>query len=75
MSTTLNINSIGLAGANPGQFIITSRTCSNTLAVGATCNISVAFAPTGRQAYSATLRIVDNAPNSPQTATLTGTGQ
>jgi FtsP/CotA-like multicopper oxidase with cupredoxin domain len=74
-STTLNINSIGLAGANPGQFIITSRTCSNTLAVGATCNISVAFAPTGRQAYSATLRIVDNAPNSPQTATLTGTGQ
>jgi MBG domain (YGX type)/Bacterial Ig-like domain (group 3)/Abnormal spindle-like microcephaly-assoc'd, ASPM-SPD-2-Hydin/Protein of unknown function (DUF1573) len=74
-STTLNINSIGLAGANPGQFIITSRTCSNTLAVGATCNISVAFAPNGRQAYSATLRVVDNAPNSPQTATLTGTGQ
>jgi len=74
-STTLNINSIGLAGANPGQFIITSRTCGNSLAVGATCNISVAFAPNGRQAYSATLRVVDNAPNSPQTATLTGTGQ
>ena len=74
-SATLNINSIGLAGANSNQFIITSRTCGNTLAVGATCNISVAFAPNGRQAYSATLQVVDNAPNSPQTATLTGTGQ
>jgi hypothetical protein len=74
-SATLNINSIGLAGANPGQFIITSRTCGSTLAVGATCTISVAFAPTGRQTYSATLRVADNAPNSPQTATLTGTGQ
>jgi hypothetical protein len=74
-SATLNINSIGLAGANPGQFIITSRTCGTTLAVGATCNISVAFAPTGRNAYSAILRVVDNAPTSPQLATLTGTGQ
>ena len=74
-TATLNINSIGLAGANPSQFIITSRTCGTTLAAGATCNINVAFAPTGRQAYSATLQVSDNAPNSPQTATLTGTGQ
>lgn len=74
-NATMNINSIGLGGANPSQFIITSRTCGNTLAVGATCNINVAFAPTGRQAYSAILRVSDTAPNSPQTATLTGTGQ
>jgi FtsP/CotA-like multicopper oxidase with cupredoxin domain len=74
-TATLSITSIGLAGANPGQFIITSRTCGNTLAAGATCNVSVAFAPTGRNAYSALLRVVDNAPTSPQTATLTGTGQ
>ena len=72
-SAILNINSIGLAGTNPGQFIVTSRTCGNTLAVGATCNIKVAFAPNRSGNFSATLRIADNAPNSPQTATLTGT--
>ena len=72
-SAILNINAIGLAGTNPGQFIITSRTCGNTLAVGATCNINVAFAPNRSGNFSATLRIADNAPNSPHTATLTGT--
>jgi hypothetical protein len=71
-SAILNINSIGLAGTNPGQFIITSRSCGNTLAVGATCNINVAFAPSRSGNFNATLRIADNAPNSPQTATLTG---
>jgi hypothetical protein len=70
----LTINRISLGGANPGQFTITSTSCGASLAVGANCTINVAFTPTGRGAFSATLNVRDNAPTSPQTASLTGTG-
>ena len=69
----LTITRISLVGANPGQFTITSNTCGATLAVGATCTINVAFSPVGAGARTATLQVIDNAPTSPQTATLTGT--
>jgi hypothetical protein len=71
----LTITSIGLTGANTLQFVIASRTCGTSLAAGASCNITVNFAPTRRGALTANLRVVDNAPNSPQLATLSGTGQ
>ena len=74
-TATLTINSIGLVGANPGQFIISSRTCGTSLAPGANCTVNVSFAPTRRGALTANLRVVDNAPTSPQLSTLTGTGQ
>lgn len=71
----LTINRISLGGANPGQFIITSNNCGTSLAVGANCTINVTFSPRQRGAFSATLNVSDNAPLSPQTATLSGTGQ
>lgn len=74
-TASLTINSINLGGANPNQFAIQSRTCTNTLAAGSSCNINVVFSPTNRATYNATLQVNDNAPGSPQTATLTGTGQ
>lgn len=74
-TAALTINSITLGGANTNQFAIQSRTCTNTLAVGSSCNINVVFSPTNRATYNATLQVNDNAPGSPQTATLTGTGQ
>jgi hypothetical protein len=74
-TASLTINSIGLGGANPNQFAIQSRTCTNTLAAGSSCSINVVFSPNNRATYNATLQVNDNAPNSPQTATLTGTGQ
>ena len=74
-TATLTINSIGLNGTNPGQFIITSRTCGTSLSPGANCTITVNFAPTRRGASTANLRVADNAPGSPQLAALTGTGQ
>jgi hypothetical protein len=70
----LTINNISTGGGN-SRFNQTNN-CGNSLAVGASCTINVTFAPQrARTAYSATLQIVDNAPNSPQTAALTGTGQ
>jgi hypothetical protein len=74
-TASLTINSISLGGANANQFAIQSRTFTNTLATGSSCNINVVFSPTNRATYNATLQVNDNAPGSPQTATLTGTGQ
>jgi hypothetical protein len=74
-TATLTINNISLNGANPGQFAIQSRTCGTSLASGASCTINVVFAPNRRGNFTANLRVADNAPNSPQLAALTGTGQ
>jgi FtsP/CotA-like multicopper oxidase with cupredoxin domain len=71
-SAPLTINGITVNG---GQFTIASSTCGTTLAVGSSCTINVAFSPKGRGAQTGTLQVSDNAPGSPQTATLTGTGQ
>ncbi len=72
-TATLNINSIVLTGANASAFHLTSG-CSSTLAVGATCNLSVTFSPAAVSAYSAAISVTDNAAGSPQSAPLSGTG-
>jgi FtsP/CotA-like multicopper oxidase with cupredoxin domain len=72
----LIINSITMGGANPARFG-QSNTCpigGGGLQAGASCTIGVTFTPNRRVARSATLTIRDNAANSPQTVTLTGTG-
>jgi hypothetical protein len=51
-----------------------TTTCGATLAAGATCTISVTFDPQSTGSLPGTLSVSDNASNSPQTATLTGTG-
>jgi hypothetical protein len=72
----LTINRISLGGANPNRFNIQSNNCGTSLAIGASCTINVTFTPQQRGPnYTATLQVTDNAPNSPQTATLSGTGQ
>ena len=72
-SSALSISSIALAGTNTSSFTQTS-TCAATLAVNASCAVTVTFKPTAVGAASATLTFTDNAPNSPQTAALTGSG-
>jgi phospholipase C len=59
-----------------GDFAQTSNCplSPNTLAAKLSCTISVAFTPTAPGARTGTLTVSDNAPNSPQTASLTGTG-
>jgi hypothetical protein len=56
-----------------GDFAQTN-TCAGSVAVGANCTISVTFTPTASGTRSGTLTITDNASNSPQTVTLSGTG-
>ena len=72
----LTISSIAVGGANTGDFSQTN-TCPNppaTLAVNATCTISVTFKPTAAGSRTASVQVTDNAPNSPQAIALTGTG-
>src|SRR5207253_2516700 len=59
-------------GANSGDFTETS-TCGATLAVSASCTITVKFAPTAAGTRTASLAIADNAPGSPQMVPVSGT--
>ncbi len=72
-NATLSITSISLTGTNAADFARTT-TCGTTLAAGANCSISLTFRPTATGSRTATLSISDNAPGSPHTVPLTGTG-
>jgi hypothetical protein len=70
-NATLNISTIA---ANL-DYHISTNTCGVTLAAGANCSVSVTFRPTAKGARKGTLTFNDNAPNTPQTVALSGTGQ
>ena len=72
-TTSLTITAIAIAGTNAGDFAQT-HTCGSSLAVGASCNISVTFKPTANGTRAAALRVTDNAAGSPQQVTLSGIG-
>ena len=69
----MSITSIAFTGTNAADFARTT-TCGASLGAGASCNISVNFRPTGTGARTANLSVTDNAPGSPHTVPLTGTG-
>src|SRR3990172_8603080 len=72
---TLSIASVGLTGANPGDFNITGDTCSGAaLASGDTCTIAVRFAPTVAGDLTARVTITDDATGSPHRIPVRGTG-
>ncbi len=73
-TAAITISGIALTGANPGDFVIFSKTCGTSLAAAASCTANILFAPTVAGARSATLSFTDTATNSPQTVALTGTG-
>ncbi|HXB99915.1 MAG TPA: choice-of-anchor D domain-containing protein [Terriglobales bacterium] len=72
-TVTLDITSIATTGAF--NYAAGKTACGTTLAAGKTCQIEVSFAPTQVGANTGTLTIYDNASNSPQTVTLSGTGE
>jgi hypothetical protein len=72
-TVALNISSIALGGANPGDFSQTNN-CPSSLAAGGHCTIQVTFTPTQTGARSAELQVSDDAIPSPQQAGVGGTG-
>ena len=68
-SVTLNFTGI----AATGDFSQTN-TCGASIPAGATCTVSVTFAPTVSGARSGTLTVGDDAASSPQSVSLAGNG-
>ena len=66
--------SISLTGADPGDFGPAS-TCGSSVPAKGKCTISVTFTPQAIGTRSATLNVSDGANNSPQTVSLTGSGE
>jgi hypothetical protein len=71
----LSIEGISLGGADPGDFVVSSSACLSAVPPGASCQITVNFAPQTQDARSATLQISTNDfANSPAVVSLSGTG-
>lgn len=56
-----------LGGANPGDFQVSTNTCTSSVAINGTCTLSFSFTPTSNGARQATVSVLG------QTFTLTGT--
>ena len=68
----LHISGMALSGANAADFAL-SGTCATPLTAGASCTLSITFAPTAVGTRSAALVINDELASSPQTVALSGT--
>lgn len=86
VGTTSNAKKVVITNTGPVQIVVSNLTITGDFAIkkngcvkgippGAYCNISVTFTPTHLGPRSGTLKIFDNALNSPQTVPLSGTGK
>jgi hypothetical protein len=64
----------GIAISTTGDFAVSAQTCGSSLAAKKKCTIDVTFTPTQTGTRTGQLMVGDSASNSPQTATLAGTG-
>ncbi len=73
-TAALTLTSETITGTNATSFIKSATTCGTSLAVGASCTVSVEFKPAAAGALTAALSVADNATGSPQSVKLSGTG-
>ena len=76
---TVTLKNTGAGILTISSFAVTgpfhqTHTCASSVAPGASCTISVTFAPTTKGTATGYLAITDNAPGSPEKVTLAGTG-
>jgi Bacterial lectin/Abnormal spindle-like microcephaly-assoc'd, ASPM-SPD-2-Hydin len=72
--TPLTNISITTAGTDPADFPSTNNCTGTTLQPKKSCTISVTFKPAAKGTRTGKLVVADNAQNSPQSISLTGTG-
>jgi uncharacterized repeat protein (TIGR03803 family) len=58
-----------------GDFVVGSRTCTTSLGPKSKCRINIVFRPKATGTLTGELSVTDSAANSPQSASLTGTGK
>ncbi len=68
-NATLNLTNIALTG-DYGQ----TNDCPSALGVGSVCTFQITFTPTAGGARNGALTLTDNAPDSPESVSLTGSG-
>lgn len=74
-SGPLHIEHHALSGpVNPGSPFFYTTNCGDVVAAGAMCSASFTFTPPGLGIFNDQLNIRDDAPDSPQIITFTGTG-
>src|SRR5262249_49219795 len=74
-NASLTISSTALGGANAADYLKATDGCSGvTLAAGGSCRVSASFSPISAGTRTATMAFTDNAPNSPQSVSISGTG-
>jgi hypothetical protein len=76
---SVTLSNSGGAALSISSFAITgdfgqTNNCGSSVAAGSSCTINMTFTPTATGTRSGTLTVTDNAGNSPQTVSLTGTG-
>ena len=69
----LTVSGITVGGANPKMFTYTSA-CTGAIAPKASCKVQVTFKPTSAGSHSAILNVADNAPGSPHSISVAGSG-
>jgi hypothetical protein len=74
-SATLNITNVATTGDFALVPLTNKKACGSTLAAGASCIVKVSFTPTQVGTRTGNLTFTDNAPDSPQNVSLTGTGK
>ena len=70
---SVTLNSIVIS--TTGDFSVLVTTCGASLAAKTNCTIKVVFKPTATGTRTGKLNVADDASNSPQTSSLTGTGK
>jgi FG-GAP-like repeat len=73
-TAALSISGFSISGTNASGFAETND-CPSALAANSSCQIKVTSVPNAGGGQTAALNVSDNLAGSPQTATLTGTGQ
>jgi hypothetical protein len=68
-NTALNVSSISASAG-----FIQTNACSAPVLPGKSCSVQVKFAPSAKGVITGSLKINDNANNTPQVVTLSGTG-
>ena len=64
----------GISYSTASPFAVSTTTCGTTLDSKKSCTIGVVFTPTSKETFTGTLTVIDSASNSPQAASLSGTG-
>jgi hypothetical protein len=72
--TNIGTAVVSISGIAASGDFSQANTCGGTLAINATCQVSIVFTPTAIGQRTGTLTVSDNATSSPQTVTLSGTG-